>query len=136
MSLKKSQPLRLVINESKRLNQLMVFIHSLALIASMISSLPISLKGVLLIAISGHFYIKCRTAKRYRIEYSETGWKIAEGEEFTTIEILPSTVVSTIAIFLHFKTDSKPNDTRVIFNDALAESDYRSLIAKLKTTLT
>lgn len=136
MSLKKSQPLRLVINESKRLNQLMVFIHSLALIASVMNSLPISLKGVLLITIGSHFYIKYRIAKRYCIEYSETGWKIAEGEEFTTIEILLSTVISTVAIFLHFKTDSKPNNTLVIFNDALAEDDYRSLMAKLKTTLT
>ena len=134
-SQKSQAPLRLKLKHSKRLTQLIIFMHGLALVACIMNSLPLLLKCVLLLAISGHFYINRKIPKLYQLEYNETAWKIAEHEDFTAIEILPSTVISIFAIFLHFKTDNKPNNTLVIFNDALAKDDYRHLIVKLKTTV-
>jgi hypothetical protein len=137
MSAKKSQsPLRLIINESKSLQQLMICLHALALIASIMNGLVISLKIVLLLIIACHYYLynKRRTKPPYSLEYTETGWQLVNHDEVLTLQILPSTVISTIAIFLHFKADNQANDAHVIFCDALADDDYRKLIVMLKTT--
>ncbi|MEI6707590.1 MAG: protein YgfX [Methylococcales bacterium] len=138
MLTKKYQPpLRLEISDSKRLNKLMILIHGLALLASIMNSLPIILKCVLLIAVSCHFYIlhKQLKIKHYRIEHSEQGWILAEGDKLDAIRILPSTVISIFAIFLHVKIDDKPKQTLVIASDSLSDDDYRCLIVRLKTTL-
>jgi hypothetical protein len=137
MSFQKHQlPLRLTLNESKHFVHLIACIHTLALVASLLNNLPISLKGLLLLAITCHYYIYStrQKAKHYRLEYNEIGWQLAENDEFLTIEILPSTVVSRMAIFLHYKTEHKPINALVIFNDALVADDYRYLITKLKIT--
>jgi hypothetical protein len=135
MSAKSQSPLRLTINESKRLTQLIACLHALTLAASLMNSLAISLKVVLLLAIGCHYYFyNKRRAKPYSLEYTETGWQLLDHDEVLTLQILPSTVISTIAIFLHFKPDNQAKNTRVIFCDALADDDYRKLIVMLKTT--
>jgi toxin CptA len=115
----------------------MGLIHGLALLASVLNSLPILLKFGLLIIVVGHFYFQLKTLKttHHRIEHNETGWRLALDDSFEELEILPSTVISIFAIFLHFRADNKPKQTLVIVSDALAEEDYRCLIVRLKTTL-
>jgi len=134
---KYQSPLRLEIGDSKRLTILMGLIHALALLASVMNSLPIMLKCVLLITVSSHFYVQRKQLKTKHtiIEHNETGWKLAEGDSFEEIQILPSTVISIFAIFLHFKIDNNSKQTLVIVSDTLAEDDYRCLIVRLKTTL-
>jgi toxin CptA len=138
MPAKKYQPpLQLELNDSKRLIMLMVLIHALALLASVMNSLPSILKCVLLISLVSHCYFQLKKLKttHQRIEHNETGWRLAMANSFEEIQILPSTVISVFAIFLHFKVDNKPKQTLVIVSDALADEDYRCLIVRLKTTL-
>jgi hypothetical protein len=138
MPAKKYQPpLQLALNDSKRLIVLMALIHALALLASVMNSLPSILKCVLLIILVSHYYFQLNKlkTKHHRIEHNETGWRLALDNSFEEIQILPSTVISIFVIFLHFKTDNKPKQTLVIVSDALADEDYRCLIVRLKTTL-
>lgn len=109
----------------------------LALAACVMNSLPIIIKCTLLIAVCASFYCQLKRLKsqQYTIKYTETlGWEVSEAGKFETVEILPSTVISIFAIFLHVKKDNKPKQMLLIFSDALAEDDYRCLIVKLKTS--
>ena len=90
-----------------------------------------------MITVSCHFYIlhKQLKTKHYRIEHNEQGWTLAEDDKLEAIRILPSTVISIFAIFLHVKNDDKPKQALVITSDSLSDDDYRCLIVRLKTTL-
>jgi hypothetical protein len=136
MPVKIDPPLQLELKCSKRLIKLMIFIYTLALVAGVLNSLPALVKLALLttIAIHGYFTVKQLNTQQYCLEHTETGWRLAIGNEFVDIEILPSTVISIVAIFLHVKIENNPKQTLVIFSDALAEDDYRCLIVRLKTT--
>ena len=141
----KSEPgLLLTISPSRRLIKTVVFIHTLALGAGMANALALAVKIGLVALICGHCGLTVRrlNAEHYTIKYSDaSGWQLLEGDDFASIEILKSTVVTTFALFLHFKYASQAQSwkagikkTRLILNDALADEDYRSLIVKLKTT--
>lgn len=130
-------PLLLDVKYSEHLTRVMGFIHVLALAASVLNSLPVWVKCVLLIAISSHFYWQFKRLKNqpYSIKHTEAlGWELSAGGDFETVQVLPSTVTSIFAIFLHLKTANKSRYNLVIFSDALAEDDYRRLIVLLKTT--
>jgi hypothetical protein len=137
MSAKTDPPLRLELKCSTRLIRLMILIHALALVACVLNSLPVFVKFVLLVTIAVHGYIECKrlSTRQYRIEQTENTWQLGEDNAFVGIQILPSTVISIVAIFLQFKTEDNMKGTLVIFSDALAEDDYRCLIVRLKTTL-
>jgi len=134
----------LVINPSYRFKVLVILIHALALAASMANDLSLTFKLGLIscIFLQGWLTVKHLKNEPYTIQYTETlGWQISKGHELVSIKILNSTVVTTFAIFLHYKESSKPQfsmsrskQTRLILNDALAEEDYRRLIVKLKIT--
>jgi toxin CptA len=130
-------PLLLTLNCSKRLTWFIKFIHVLALVAGVMNSLPVIIKGVLLLAIGSHFYFQLKKLKsqQYTIKHSETlGWELADGDDFAVIQILPSTVISIFAVFLQFEKENQSKQSLVILSDALAEDDYRRLIVTLKTT--
>ncbi|MDD1616343.1 MAG: hypothetical protein CG439_1471, partial [Methylococcaceae bacterium NSP1-2] len=130
-------PLLLTLKYSKRLTNFIKFIHALALAACVMNSLPVIVKCALLIAIGSHFYFQLKGLKsqQYTIKHSETlGWELAEGDDFESIKILPSTVISIFAVFLQFEKENKSKQSLVILSDALAEDDYRRLIVTLKTT--
>lgn len=129
-------PLLLQLHESKRLIKVMEFIHVLALVACVLNSLPVLIKCVLFIVICSHFYFQRQQLKgqQVTIKYTETaGWEITESGEFVAVQILPSTVISIFAIFLHLKKADKSKQMVLIVSDSLAEDDYRHLIVTLKT---
>ena len=116
----------------------MGFIHALTLLACVLNSLPVLIKCVLFVSVGLHFYVQTKqlNAQQYGIKHTETaGWELSTGGEFAAVAILPSTVISTVAIFLHVETESKARQNLVIASDSLADNDYRSLIVRLKTTL-
>ncbi len=137
MSTKTDPPLRLELKCSKHLIKLMIFIHALALVACVLNSLPVFVKLVLFMMIAVHGYIECKrlSSRQYRIEQTENTWQLGDCNAFVGIQILPSTVISIVAIFLQFKTEDNAKGALVIFSDALAEDDYRCLTVRLKTTL-
>jgi len=129
---------------SKRLKKYVVFVHTLALAASMASTLAFTIKICLsgLIGINCWLAVKRLSAANYTIKHTEAlGWELSEGSGFASIKILKSTVITTRALFLHFKYASQApswksihKKTLLVLNDTLVEEDYRSLIVKLKTT--
>lgn len=131
-------PLLLEIKYSEHLTRVMEFIYVLALAASVMNSLPILIKCALLMTICSHFYLQFKRLKNqpYSIKHTDAlGWELSDGGDFETIQVLPSTVVSVFAVFLHLKKANKSRHHLVIFSDALAEDDYCRLIVRLKTTL-
>jgi hypothetical protein len=127
-------PLRLELQSSKRLVRMMLLIHSLALIASVFNNLPLLIKLTVFstVLVHGYFVFMKPINAQQTIEHSETGWRVLGME----VEILPTTVISTLAIFLHFKTDDNAKHSLVIFNDVLSKHDYRNLLVRLKISTT
>ena len=144
MSDKYQTALLLTLKPSKRLLWMVLFVHTIALGASMANALPFVIKISLFTLICLHCWLTVRhlNTEHYTIKHTDTlGWEVSEGFDFASVEILKSTVFTTVALFLHFKYDSqvqswKPGHkkTLLVVNDALAEEDYRCLIVKLKTT--
>ena len=120
---------------SKRLKQLLVVTHVLALGSSIVNALPVAVKLALSTGICLHFgfTVKRLTSKTYNIKHTEEfGWEISDGNDFESIQILNSTVITVFAIFLHFNKNAH-KQSLLILNDALTEDDYRRLIVRLKT---
>jgi hypothetical protein len=133
---KKTEPsLLLELKPSKRLKQLVIVIHTLALGSSIANALPITVKLLLLTAICIHFcfMIKRLESEQYKIKHTEAlGWEITGDNNFKPVQILNSTVITVFAIFLHF-TDNSRKQSVLIVNDSLSADDYRRLIVRLKT---
>ncbi|MGZ5008176.1 MAG: protein YgfX [Methylobacter sp.] len=135
MQNKHEAPLLVALKPSKKLKRLLVIIHLLALGSSLAAALPIAVKLALLSGICLHlaFTVKHCQSAQCDIKHTEiSGWEIAEGNDFASIQILDSTVISVFAIFLHFKRGAE-RQTVLIMPDALSEDDYRRLIVRLKT---
>jgi toxin CptA len=123
------------LKQSKKLKRLLVVMHLLALGSSIANTLPITVKLILLIGICIHLWFNLKRVKKqhYKIKHTEgSGWELADGNDFETIEIIDSTVITTFAIFLHFNKNAK-KQSLLIPNDTLTEDDYRRLIVRLKT---
>ena len=133
---KKHEPsLLLELKPSQRLKRLLVVIHTLALGSSIANTLPLAVKSALLVGICIHLYFAVKRLKsgQYNIKHTETsGWEISDGNDFKSVQILNSTVITVFAIFLHFNHNTH-KQSLLILNDALTEDDYRRLIVRLKT---
>jgi len=144
MSYKSESGLLLTIKPSKRLKKMVIFVHTLALGASMANALVLAIKISLFALIGIHCWLTVRrlNVEHYTIKHTEAlGWEVTEGCEFVSVEILKSTVITTFVLFLHFKPVSQTQSwtsghkkTLLVLSDALAGEDYRCLIVKLKTT--
>lgn len=122
---------------SKWLIGLLVIVYVLALIATFLNTLQLIIQLILstFILLHGWFTLKRLVHENWRLYYDdENAWQIIESNSIHSIEILPSTVISKLFIFLHYQMNGQ-NFYRVIFNDALLPSinDYRQLIVTLKT---
>ena len=144
MSDKYQTALLLTLKPSRRLKKLVIFIHTIALGAGMANALAFAIKISLFALIGIHCWLTVRrlNAERHTIKYTEAlGWEISEGCDFASVEVLKSTVITTQALFLHFKHNSQSQSwkpvhkkTLLVLSDALTEEDYRCFIVKLKTT--
>ncbi|WP_432740375.1 protein YgfX [Methylobacter sp. G7] len=135
MAKKHEASLLVELKPSKRLKQLLVVMHTLALASSIANALPVAVKLALSTGICIHFWgtVKRLTKKSYNIKHTEKfGWEISDGNDFESIQILNSTVITVFAIFLHFNKNAQ-KQSLLILNDALTEDDYRRLIVRLKT---
>ena len=136
--------LLLTLKPSIRLKNWVIFVHIIALGASVTNALVFVIKISLFACIGLHCWLAVRRLNtvHYAIKHTEAlGWEVSEGCDFATVEILKSTVITPFALFLHFKhryqaQSWKPGDKKslLVLCDALTEEDYRCLIVKLKTT--
>jgi len=137
--------LLLTIKPSNSLKKAVIIVHTIALGASLANGLSIASKIGLLTIICLHLWLTIRhlNAEHYTIKHTDAfDWEISEGHDFTSINILKSTVITTFVLFLHFKPNSgtgypksDARKTLLVLNDSLAEDDYRYLIVKLKTAI-
>ncbi|MCX7098938.1 MAG: hypothetical protein NTV43_13630 [Methylococcales bacterium] len=139
--------LTFTIKPSRRLNTLLIIAHLLALGASIANALPLAVKIGLFVGIASHgwWLVRRRDNPAYTIKYSGgLAWQLVEGNDSVLIDIVESTVITRVALFLHFRQTGQTVQswrpvalqTRLILNDALAGDDYRALIVKLKTSAT
>ncbi len=122
---------------SKWLIRLLGMGYMLALIACFLNALPLvfKLSFAIFILLQGGFTLKRLACENWRLDYDdENSWQILEASATQPIEILPSTVISKLFIFLHYQMNGE-KFYRVIFHDALLPNinDYRQLIVTLKT---
>lgn len=122
---------------SKWLISLLSVSYFLAVIACFLNALPlvVKLSLAILVLLHGGFTLNRLARENWRLDYDEeNGWQILEASATSSIEILPSTVISKLFIFLHYQIAGK-KFYRVIFHDALLPhiNDYRQLIVTLKT---
>jgi len=137
--------LLLTLKPSKRIKKMVIIIHILALGASIANTLVFAIKISLFVLIGIHCWLAVRrlNTEHYTIKHTDAfGWEVLDGQDFASIEILKSTVITTFALFLHFKHKSQAQSwksghkkTLLVLNDALTAEDYRYLIVKLKTTV-
>jgi len=114
-----------------RLKYALVTAHALALGACLSSALPWPGKLLLGLALPIHLHFAVRKADRRHdtIRYHEAaGWNIND----EAVRILPSTVVTPFAIWLHYQAPSARRQALLIVNDALPEPEFRRLLVKLK----
>ena len=136
MPKKHEPPLLMKLKPSKRLKQLLVVMHGLALASSIANALPVAVKLALLTGIFLHFLFALKRLKieQHALKHSNAaGWGISNGNDFEPVQILNSTVITVFAIFLHFNNPAGKRSVLIV-NDALSEADYRRLIVRLKTT--
>lgn len=138
MSKKFATAIKVTIKQSKRLHQVIVIIHVLAVVACIHNSLPLSDKLMLAILVSVNLYFniaKYNTQfKAFSISYDDAlGWQITDiNQNFTAIQILPTSVITANLIVLHFQDYKQKSQQKIICYDALNTSDYRALLVTLK----
>lgn len=127
------------INKSPLLIKLLVIIHSLAGFASLANGLILTYKLIALLTVGYSLFFYLR---RYHFQFQtsrlrhneNSDWSIAmtKNGDFQDLEILPSSVVTSWLIVLHFRLENCKQHSLVIFNDALNNQDYRRLMVALK----
>ncbi len=125
------------ITSSYRQIGFLAIVYFLGLIACFTNALPWEIQLVFTGLILQHAWL---TLKRLRCENwqlscdEQSGWHVIENGVTQSIDILSSTVVSRMMVFLHYQCHHK-KIYRLIAKDALLPSfnDYRQLIVTLKT---
>jgi hypothetical protein len=127
--------LQFSIEPSRHLKYALYAGHGLALSACLISALPWPGKLLLSLALPVHLYFALRNVDRQHdtIRYQDgTGWNINDDP----VLILPSTVVTPFAIWLHFRGQPARKKALLIMKDAMPDTEFRRLIVKLKISAT
>ena len=114
----------------------LVVLHVIAIVAAFINALDPIYKVIItiMILVSLIVYLK-REINCHDLlirHSSESGWALAYPENnFYTIEILESTILTRYVIVLHF-IQNKKKQTIFICRDALFYDEYRKLMVTLK----
>ncbi|NYT47337.1 MAG: hypothetical protein H0A75_06910 [Candidatus Methanofishera endochildressiae] len=136
MSKKSEPPLWIDVNQSPYLLSFIIVVHSIAIITCLMLPLnsPLIVLLLLLPGSSLYFYLQ-----RYRcgfythsLKYSaEFSWELVEGEHFSSMRILKSSVLTSFIIILHTEIDNKRRNI-LVCRDAVSGDKYRQLFVALK----
>lgn len=137
---------------SGRLKWLLIVVHFLALCACFGNALPIAAQSVLAIALAAHcWWLAKRPLTWQTVGYSAaSGWEMTRSDGVVAVRILPGTVVTAFALFLHveiqanhahiisssvfYRLKPKNRPTLLLLPDSLKHDSYRNLVVKLKTS--
>ncbi|MEC4747422.1 protein YgfX [Methylomicrobium sp. Wu6] len=130
-----AKPAQFLVEPSMRLKYALVAAHGLALSACLISALPWPGKILLGLVLPVHLYLAVREidARHDAIRFHDGSGLHVNDEP---VQLLPSTVVTPFAIWLHFQPQGTRKKTLLIVNDAMPEHEFRQLIVKLKISAT
>ncbi len=122
---------------SRQFAGLIIVVHGLALCAAMANALPFLFKLLLFLMVSislqRMLYKYFISSDARQLNYSrQFGWRLGSGEQLRQVKIMPSTVITNLAIILHYKQQNGVKQTMLVFNDALNPEHYRKLKATLK----
>ncbi len=109
--------------------------HGVAVIAALLNTLLISYQFIIIFSIIINLILQIRAANNsLSIVYNAiSGWKIAYStNDYYSISILSSTVMSPYFIVLHFYRQNKKKQTILICRDALNTDEFRKLLVALK----
>jgi len=126
----------LEVNNSSYLLIFIVGVHLLAILSCLMIAPVFLLKYLLLICVAASLYIHMR---RYRqglylltLKYTQAfAWEWLEGETFSAIRILNSSVLNSFVCVLHVQRQSGSRSL-LIFRDAVSAESYRKLRVALK----
>ena len=114
----------------------LVVIHAIAIVAAFINALAPIYKVIITIMVLVSLLVYLKREINFHgllIRHSnEAGWEVAHLENnFYTIEILASTILTRYIIVLHF-IQNKKKQTILICRDALFHNEFRKLMVALK----
>lgn len=131
-----TQSFRIEANSSPVQISFIFIIHILAVCSCLISTLPMTIKMVLLVGILLYLIYTLYLIANltgFQLQYtSSRAWEAAFNGVFSPIHILPSTVITPLVIFLHFKKQSGKKQSMLIFNDAISPEAFRKLTVELR----
>ncbi len=111
-------------------------IHVLAVYSCLIAAVPMMIKMVLAVGVLLHLIFSLHQKAKLtglKLQYSSSrAWEVAIKGVFSPIYILPSTVITPLVIFLHFKKQSGKKQSMLIFNDAISSEAFRKLTVELR----
>lgn len=128
-----ASPTEFILAPSRCLCHALIAAHAIALLAGLFSALPGAGKLLLVLVICAHlaFAVRRIAARRDTLRWLDaSGWRVNE----QAARILPSTVLTPYAIWLHFKPQGARKQALLIVSDALPAAEFRRLIVKLKTS--
>jgi len=131
-------PQLFTIKQSRLLLCLLLIIHGLAIIACFSNGLAwfYQLFALFWVIISAAFYGRdYKNFQPFVIRHNEAvGWQLAKtkNDDYQSIQILPTTVLTAQCIVLHFQLQTGKKQYVVIMNDALDSKDYHYLLVDLK----
>lgn len=115
----------------------LTLLHVIAIIAAFYNGLYLIVRmGLIALIVASLIYYLKRELQFQPIFIRQgpiNGWEIAySAEKYIAVEILPSTVVLSYFVILHFKTTDKSKQAILILKDALIDEEYRKLRVQLK----
>jgi hypothetical protein len=120
----------------------LVILHSLAVIVAIFTPFSLIYKILTIVLVLASLAISIKQeigSKSFILRYTTVfGWEISHSNQhFDSIEILPSTVLTTYMIFLHYRIDDnginkQKNKAIMIVKDALIDDDFRQLRVELR----
>ena len=127
------------IKQSRLFLYLLLINHALATIACFSNGLAINyqLAAFFIVIISVNVYWhNYKNFQPYNIRHNEAlGWQLAKiKNDYQTIIILPTTVLTAQFIVLHFRFQTNKKQALLIVNDALEKQSYRHLLVELKVS--
>ena len=111
-------------------------IHAIAIITAFINALALIYKVIITVMVLVSLLVYIKREINFHgllIKHSNGGgWEVARsGNNFFTIEILSSTIITRYIIVLHF-IQNKKKQTILICRDALFYDEFRKLMIALK----
>ncbi|HIG65145.1 MAG TPA: hypothetical protein EYQ43_06225 [Methyloprofundus sp.] len=136
MSKKSEPPLWIDVNQSPYLLSFIIVVHSIAIITCLMLPLTFALIVLILLLPVSSLYLYLQRYRRgfytLSLKYSaEFSWELIEGDHYSSMRILKSSVLTSFIIVLHTEIDNKRRNL-LVCRDAVLGDKYRQLFVALK----